>query len=343
MNVGSEAVPMSSSDDGVRVRPGRIGNGGGGKANSFANQVLRAAKRAGGNAGSVGRPVRHGRSSFGRGRSSFGPSRLLGSQRRVVVKARVVRASSRSARTAPIGAHVSYLKRDGVTRDGSHAQMFDATGDRADDVAFAERCKDDRHHFRFIISPEDAGDMTDLRAFMRDLAAQMERDHGTRVEWVAVDHWNTDNPHVHLLVRGVTDDGSDLVIARDYISRGLRSRAVDLVALELGPKPEHEVRSALEREVEAERWTRLDAEIRMSTDDTGIVDLRPEQPIPADPPIRRRMIGRLQRLERMGLASPAGPAQWTIQRHAQPTLRDLRIRGGLSKTMHRTMTRHGRR
>src|SRR5260370_20637005 len=316
---------MSSSDDEVRVRPGRIGNRGGGKPKSFVNQVLRAAKRAGGNAGSVGRPVRHGRSAFGRGRSAFGPSRLLGSERGVVVRARVGRGSSRSARAAPIGAHLAYLKRDGVTRDGSHAQMFDATGDRADDVAFAERCKDDRHHFRFIISPEDAGDMTDLRAFTRDLAAQMERDLGTRLDWVAVDHWNTDNPHVHLLVRGVTDDSSDLVIARDYISRGLRSRAEDLVALELGPKPEHEVRSALEREVEAERWTRLDAEIRMSTDNNGIVDLRPEQPTAADPQIRRLMIGRLQRLERVGLARPAVPPQCPVKPHPAPPLPDFHL------------------
>src|SRR5258708_4166577 len=278
MNVGSEAVPMRSRDDEGPVRPGRIGNRGGGKPKSFVNQVLRAAKRAGGNAGSVGRPVRHGRSSFGRGRSSFGPSRLLGSRRRVVVKARVVRGSSRSARTAPIGAHLSYLKRDGVTRDGSHAQMFDATGDRADDVAFAERCKDDRHHFRFIISPEDAGDMTDLRAFTRDLAARMERDLGTRLDWVAVDHWNTDNPHVHLLVRGVTDDGSDLVIARDYISRGLRSRAEDLVALELGPKPEHEVRSALEREVESQRSTRLHTPIPTTPHPPRTIHLPPHHP-----------------------------------------------------------------
>jgi hypothetical protein len=40
---------------------------------------------------------------------------------------------------------------------------------------------------------------------------------------------------------------------------GLRSRAEDLVSAELGPRPEHEIRSALAREVEAERWTRLDA------------------------------------------------------------------------------------
>ena len=333
---------MSSRDDEVRVRPGRIGNRGGGKPKSFVNQVLRAAKRAGGSGESVGRPVRHGRSSFGRGRSSFGPSRLLGSQRRVLVKARIARGSSRSARAAPLTAHLSYLKRDGVTRDGARAQMFDASGDQADDAAFTDRCKDDRHHFRFIISPEDAGDMTDLKAFTRDLASQMERDLGTRLDWVAVDHWNTDNPHVHLLVRGVTDDGSDLVIARDYISRGLRSRAEDLVALELGPKPEHEVRSVLEREVDAERWTRLDTEIRISTDDTGIVDLRPEQPIASDPQIRRLMIGRLQRLERMGLAAPAGPAQWMVKPNAEPILRDLGIRGDIIKTMHRALTRQGR-
>jgi type IV secretory pathway VirD2 relaxase len=104
---------------------------------------------------------------------------------------------------APLSAHVAYLKREGVTRDGSPTRMFDAAGDNADDRAFTERCKDDRHHFRIIVSPEDAADLTDLREYTRDLMRQMEADLGTRLDWVAVDHWNTDNPHVHLLVRGV--------------------------------------------------------------------------------------------------------------------------------------------
>jgi type IV secretory pathway VirD2 relaxase len=73
--------------------------------------------------------------------------------------------------------------------------------------------------------------MTDLKAFTRDVAKQMETDLGTRLDWVAVDHWNTDSPHVHLLVRGVGDEGADLVISRDYISRGLRSRAEELVSI----------------------------------------------------------------------------------------------------------------
>jgi hypothetical protein len=43
--------------------------------------------------------------------------------------------------------------------------------------------------------------------------------------------------HVHLVVRGVAEDGSDLVVTRDYISHGLRSRPEDLVAAELSRRP----------------------------------------------------------------------------------------------------------
>lgn len=84
-----------------------------------------------------------------------------------------------------------------MTKDNDRAILFDAAGDRASEAAFVERCADDRHHFRFIISPEDAGQMEDLRGFTRDLAAQMETDLGTKLDWVAIDHWNTDNPHIH--------------------------------------------------------------------------------------------------------------------------------------------------
>ncbi|OYX71121.1 MAG: type VI secretion protein [Rhizobiales bacterium 32-66-11] len=334
---------MSESDSDFRVRPGRIKTTRAPKAKSFLNQVLRAAKKAGHTAAppSGRRASGYGRSTFGRGRGSFSRSRLFNSTRRVVVKARVVRHQGRSFRSAPLSAHLSYLKREGVSRDGEKGVMFDAGSDRADDLAFADRCKDDRHHFRFIVSPEDAGEMTDLKAFTRDLAQQMEADLGTRLDWVAVDHWNTDNPHVHLLVRGVDEAGADLVISRDYISRGLRSRAEDLVSIELGPKPEHEIRNALEKEVTAERWTRLDVEIRGHADDVGAIDLRRDASGSANPEIRRLMIGRLQHLEKMGLATSAGPGEWMVGLEAERHLRDLGIRGDIIKTMHRAFTERG--
>jgi type IV secretory pathway VirD2 relaxase len=335
---------MKTPEDNLRIRLGRIRNRGTRiRTKSFVGQVLKAAHKA----GYVGRRTAHGRarsrsSTFGPGRATaIAGARLFDPSRRVIVKARVVRHRSRSFRAAPLPTHVGYLRREGVTRDGEKARMFDAASDHADEKAFAGRCEGDRHHFRFVISPEDAGDMTELKAFARDLVADMERDLGSRLDWIGVDHWNTDNPHVHLLIRGKTDKGRDLVISRDYISRGIRARAEELVTIELGPRSEHEVRSALEREVDADRWTRLDAIIRRQADESGVVDLRLSAAGENDSEVRRLMIGRLQHLERMGLASPAGPVQWTVAAEAEATLRDLGVRGDIIKTMHRAMTEQG--
>jgi type IV secretory pathway VirD2 relaxase len=332
---------VSSDDDEFKILMGRIGNRGRGE--SFINEVLRAVRKAGheGSAAERRGGPGFGRSTFGRGRTAFGRSRLFGAHRRVVVKARVVRHRGRAFRSAPLSAHVAYLERDGVTRGGEKAHMFGATEDRADAMAFAKRSVDDRHHFRFVVTPEDAAEMIDLKAFTRDLVSQMESDLGTRLDWVGIVHWNTDNPHVHLLVRGVAEDGSDLVISREYISHGLRSRAKDLVSAELGPKPEQEIRSALAREVDAERWTRLDKAIQMAADDIGFIDLRPDNPGVDDPEVRRFAIGRLQQLERMGLATAAGPGQWMVALEAERTLRDLGMRGDIIKTMHRAFTERG--
>lgn len=334
---------MSGDERDFRIRPGRIRDKRAPRQKSFINQVIRAAKKSGhiSSSGAGGRGSGYGRSSFGRGRTRFARARLFSPSRRVVVKARVVRHKGRAFRSAPLAAHVAYLKREGVTRDGERGIMFDAASDSADDRAFAGRCDDDRHHFRFIVSPEDAADMQDLKVFTRDLAKQMEADLGTSLDWIAVDHWNTDNPHVHLLVRGVDETGADLVISRDYISRGLRSRGEELVSLELGPKPEQEIRATLEKEITAERWTSLDREIRFAADDTGHIDLRPDAGDKSNSEPRRLMIGRLQHLEKMGLAAPASPGEWMVGLEAERRLRDLGMRGDIIKTMHRAFVERG--
>ena len=330
---------MSTSDDDIQVRPGRIrhGNRGAKRPQTFVGEVMRAARKAG-HAGSSFRSSQgRSRSRFGRGRRAAVSIRLRSNARRVVMKARVVRHQGTRFRSAPLPKHIAYLKRDGVTRDGADARMFDASSDAADKQAFAERAADDRHHFRFIISPEDAAELTDLRTFTRELMQDVERDLGTRLDWVAVDHWNTDNPHVHVLIRGRADDGQDLVISRDYISRGFRDRAAERVTFELGPRSEHEIRTALEKEVEAERWTSLDRALRdIADDDGGVADLRPGGE--DDPEMRRLMLGRAAKLERLGLAEQIGPAQWTLKPGIEPTLRDLGIRGDIIKTMHRAMS-----
>ena len=335
---------MTSGDDDLHIRPGRIrrGNQGAKHPKSFVGEVMRAAKKAGHVGESFGRgKAGASRSRFGRGRRAALSLSLRSTSRRVVMKARVVRHHGTRFRSAPLPKHITYLKREGVTRDGADARMFDANSEVADERAFAERCEDDRHHFRFIISPEDAAELESLRGFTRELMADVERDLGTKLDWVAVDHWNTDNPHVHVLIRGRADDGQDLVISRDYISRGFRDRAAERVTLELGPRSEQEIRSALEKEVEAERWTSLDRALRNIADDTaGVADLRPGA-TDEDPELRRLMLGRAAKLERLGLAEQVGTARWTLKPGLEQTLRDLAIRGDIIKTMHRAMTGAG--
>lgn len=332
---------MTEPEREFRIRSGKPRSTRAPRPKAFVDQVLRAAHKAG-HVSTRPSGKHRSHSSFGRGQSRFGRSRLFSSSRRVMVAARIARHKGRAFRAAPLSTHLAYLRRDGVGRDGERGLLFDAENDGLDGSDFAARCESDRHHFRFIISPEDAAEMEDLGGFTRDLARRMEDDLGTRLDWVAVDHWNTDNPHVHLIVRGVDDRGGDLVIARDYISSGLRSRAEDLVALELGPKPEHEIQHALEREVTAERWTRLDRELRYHADDLGFLDLRPSATGPEDPQIRRLMVGRLQHLRRLGLASEGRPGEWMLGLEAERTLRDLGERGDIIKTMHHAFAERGK-
>ena len=328
-----------AGDREFRIRPGRIRSTRAQHGRPFIAQALAAAKKAGGTVSRSGRVTSGNRSRFGRGqRASIQANRLIAARSRgAVVKARVVRHSGRSA---PLGAHLDYLSRDGVTRDGENARLFGPETEVADGRAFAERCGDDRHHFRFIVSPDDALEMSDLKSFTRDLVGQMEKDLGTRLDWVAVDHWNTEHPHVHLIVRGVCDDGQDLVISRDYIKEGMRDRARDLITMELGPRTDHDIRRALERQIETDRWTQLDRQLVRDARDAGVIDVAPHPDRPPDE-YQALKIGRLRKLETLGLAEQVGPGQWSISHDAEATLRQLGARGDIIKRMHRALTEKG--
>jgi type IV secretory pathway VirD2 relaxase len=329
------AILMAGNDD-LKVRPGRIRSTRTPQAKSFLAQALKATQKAG---GFPGNRARRG-VNFGRGRAaSLAAARLLGNRSRsAMVKARVVR---RMRSPGALRAHVSYLERDGVTRDGSPGKLFDRTGDDANGRAFTERCEEDRHHFRFIVSPDDAGELNSLRSFTRELMDQASRDLGTKLDWVAIDHWNTEHPHIHILVRGRTDEGSDLVISRDYIAGGLRARAGDLVTRELGLRSELEVRRGLEADVTAERWTRLDRALaREAGRAEGVVDLRPDREAGGNP-LRQIQIGRMRTLQRLGLAEPAGSTRWVLAVDTEQRLRALGERGDIIKRLHKAITRDG--
>lgn len=328
---GSSGQGSSGSGDGgaspekalrVRLSKGREARNSA-ASNELISRVRGAAQRAaqsGRGNGKAGATKAH-RAGRGAGvRKAAG-----GRQQRVTVKARV-QPSPRQGAKAAMQRHIDYIQRHGVDKDGGDAQPFDKAGslDREGTAAFVDRAAEDRHSFRFIVSPERGGDM-ELEPYTRDLMAQMERDLGTKLDWVAVAHHDTDNAHVHIAVRGVDERGGDLVMSRDYISNGVRERARDLATRDLGYRTDLDIYRAAAKEVRQDRWTGLDATMlrEQTSRESGLIEVGKVPPDPFARAQRDLKIARLGVLRDHGLAREVAAGRWRIHDGAQGALRAM--------------------
>lgn len=287
------------------------------------------------------RPAMHNGAAAGRTVRNIGRSAFVreprGFAQRVIVKAHIVKHVGTAAGGASLARHVTYLGREGTARDGGRGQFYTRDADAVNAREITKAWSDDRHHFRFIISPENAHRIADLQGYVRDVMAMMERDLRTRLDWIAVDHRNTDNPHSHVLIRGRDDRGADLVIGRDYIGHGFRARAAELATELLGERSLNELQQALRREVDANRLTSLDRSIAGRMHD-GVIDLRPD-PHAFRPGREDLLRGRMQHLESLKLAERAQSNVWRVADGWQKTLRDLGIENDIIKQMHEALGR----
>lgn len=254
-----------------------------------------------------------------------------GRARRVVIKSRLIRLAGNGLKG--VRAHLRYLQRDGVSHEGEPGDLYDAQQDRADAGTFLDTSDGDRHQFRFIVSAEDAIEYSDLKPLTRRLMLQMEQDLGTKLDWIAVDHHNTGHPHTHIVLRGKNDQSKDLIIAREYLSRGMRERAAELVTLDLGPRTDHEIQSRLRAEVEQERFTGLDRSLLRELEPDGTVRSERDQ----DAFRQTLRAGRLQKLKRLGLAEEVAPGRWQLAQDLEPVLRRMGERGDIIKALHQNL------
>jgi type IV secretory pathway VirD2 relaxase len=316
---------------------GRIGWKTGTRLDRYINRVMHAAHAA----GHVSRTSRSKFSGARMGRGSAfgtlaGAGLYAGSQRRAIVKARITKLKRGDLGAAR--AHLRYIQRDGVTPEGEPGRLYGPETDEANGTAFLDSCDGDRHQFRLIVSADDGAELADLKPFIRDMIAKVETDLGTKLDWIAVDHFNTGHPHTHVVIRGKDDRGNDLVIAKDYMSHGFRMRARELLTLELGPEIESDMTIKLGREVEAERFTRLDRALLRNTNKGFLV-------VSAMPPEERQThashMGRLRKLGELGLAKERQTGVWEITPDMESKLRSLGNRGDIIKTMHRALREAG--
>jgi type IV secretory pathway VirD2 relaxase len=283
-------------------------------------------------------PRRQARGSLGRARMW---RENAGGELRAYARRSVVKASfSRNRKSGAWAAHAKYLSRPGAQQELAKGLGFDATREGVEMVATVRGWeKSDELMWRFIVSPEDA-DRLNLRGHVRELVGQMERDLGTKLEWVAIDHHNTDDAHVHLLVRGVREDGRPLQIERDYLRLGIRTRSQEIATRELGPRLEPEILQARERVVRREQWTEIDRALQRRADGNRVVSYDHFHPRGEAPRTRAQQeIDRLQYLEELGLARRIDERSWQLSKNHERELRDRQQSNDVIKTRARERQR----
>jgi hypothetical protein len=161
---------------------------------------------------------------------------------------------------------------------------------------------------------------------------------GTRLTWIAVDHWDTDNPHTHIILRGRHEDGRDLVIPREYVSHGFRSAAQDIATERLGPRGRDDARLALEREARAHRPSRLDRMIEGQLDEQGLVRLAHLQAPDRSPEVTDALKARAQELKRLGLATEVGRNIFQFEPEWRDRLKAMELHLDIRKALVRSRT-----
>jgi type IV secretory pathway VirD2 relaxase len=250
-------------------------------------------------------------------------------RQRVIVKALVSRHRGPGAvRGAALARHVIYLGRAGAGAEGSRPAFFDRSDDTIEPVARTGTWAEDRHHFRFIISPEHGDRIADLRDYVREVMDQVSRDLGEpSLDWIATCHFDTDQPHAHVLVRGRRRDGRDLVIPRDYIGYGFRARAQESAQARLGDLTRAEAERRIWRETEADRFTGFDRRLLASAGKDGLV----EDGVGRGDAWAALTRGRLRHLERLGLADRIG-SRYRLAEDLEARLRALQIQRDIIRT-----------
>ncbi len=259
----------------------------------------------------------------------------------------VVKVSyARNARSVSWAAHGRYLAREGAQREDAKGLGFDSN---RDDINLSQLLASwqkagDPRLFRIIVSPEN-GAVMDLKEHARELVAQMERDLGTRLEWAAIDHHDTDNPHVHLLIRGITESGNALSIDRNYIKSGIRDRSQEIASRKLGLRVERDILESRAQAITRDQFTEIDRALLGRADARNVVTFN-DGPQRSDAARERQAqnVARLGFLECMGLARQLNQFSWQISPDLEQTLRQHQLSIDIIKTRARHLDQiHDRR
>jgi len=235
--------------------------------------------------------------------------------------------------------HGKYLAREGAQQEGRPGQGFDASEseiDIADRLSGWQREGDPRL-WKLIVSPE-AGERLNLRQHARELVAAMEGDLGVRLDWVGIEHFDTAHPHIHLAIRGRSQEGVVFRMPKEYVGRGIRQRSQELATQTLGLRHERDRVAARERGVSARHFGVLDQLLERRADASRRIEFEPNIPsAAASQTLRLQLLQRLEFLGTLGLAQRVGKRVFELSEHHRAALEQMQ----LARDLQRSLTRYG--
>jgi type IV secretory pathway VirD2 relaxase len=238
-------------------------------------------------------------------------------------------------------AHGRYLEREGAQIEGERGKGFDMEGD---EVSLAKTLdtwqKDgDPYFFKIIVSPQE-GERLDLKEHVQHLVQRMQEDLRTTLQWAAIDHYNTDQPHLHLIIRAKDANGNILSMDRQYIKQGIRQRSQEEATQKLGIRLEDDVLRRRQQSITKKRLTEIDREILKMKDNDNRITFEGKLPVDHFQTEKRlQLIGRLQFLESMGFARKAGVLTWKISAQMEEGLKTYQLSQDITKRSARFMGR----
>lgn len=245
------------------------------------------------------------------------------------------RASAGGGGASALRSHVRYISRGEAGKDGEKAILFNATETEVDGSAFVAACAEDRHHWRFIISPENGHQIEDFQGYVRSIMGRVEKDLGTKLDWVSAVHYDTDDIHAHVIVRGRNDREQDLVIGQDYIKGGIRKRAQEVATELLGERSLADIQKSLEAEVDALRVTSLDKFIEKQANKERVIDVRKKQNFDKSLFYEGLIKGRLRYLTAAGLAKEDPPGVFTLKEGYKEALAQVAQKDDVIKRLYK--------
>lgn len=242
-------------------------------------------------------------------------------QQRVTVKVMPWGGNQKSWATYGRG----YLEQEGKGQDKGKAIGFDHDGN---DIDLGQKMgewqqQNDKSYYHVVLSPERGKDL-DLQQFTRDVVRQVEERIQTKIEWGAATHYDTNQPHVHLVLRE-RDERGKLLNLRSFHEQQFTGIARQLVTQKLGYRMADYDLFRREYLLGREQITDVDRDLIRRADKNHVVDLSQERPanVAQEAKLNQEQ-RRVAYLSGLGLAKEIEPGKWQLYHNLS---KELRFRG----------------